>query len=213
MKNSFLALISIGFISVITFILFFFNTQPIKLPTFDPSTQEKIDEPMITFVNPSKGPADAKVTIVEYGDFQCDTCAQMSVSIDAVQQAFPNDVRIVWKNYPNESLHPESTPAAIAAHCAERQGAFWQYHDALFALETNLNASVYPAIAKELELDTQRFADCLKTQDTLGIIQKDFEEARALNLSATPVIFIGKEVFVGYLEPEELTSLVTAHLK
>src|SRR3989339_999676 len=207
MKNSFLALISIGFISVITFILFFFNTQPIKLPTFDPSTQEKIDEPMITFVNPSKGPADAKVTIVEYGDFQCDTCAQMSVSIDAVQQAFPNDVRIVWKNYPNESLHPESTPAAIAAHCAERQGAFWQYHDALFALETNLNASVYPAIAKELELDTQRFADCLKTQDTLGIIQKDFEEARALNLSATPVIFIGKEVFVGYLEPEELTSL------
>lgn len=212
MKNSFLALISIGFTSIIIFVLFFFNTQPIKLPTFDPSKQETVDEPMITFINPSRGPADAKITIVEYGDFQCDTCAQMSASIDAVQQAFPKDVRVVWKNYPNESLHPESTPAAIAAHCAQRQDAFWAFHDALFALDTNLNASVYPAIAKELSLDTQRFADCLKTQDTLGIVQKDFEEARALNLSATPVIFIGKEPFVGYLEPDELSALVTARL-
>ncbi len=213
MKNSFLALISMGFISVIIFVLFFFNTQPIKLPTFDPSKQETLDQPVITFINPSKGPAEAKVTIVEYGDFQCDTCAQMAESLETVQQAFPNDLRIVWKNYPNESLHPESTPSAIAALCAERQGKFWEYHDALFALETNLNATAYPEIAKALELDTQRFNDCIKAQDTLGVVQKDFEEARALNLSATPVIFIDKEVFVGYIKPEELTSIVKAHLE
>ena len=213
MKNTWLALLTIGFLTVVTFIFFFLRTQPIKLPEITQySDNEELTEPTVTFVNPSKGPGTAKVTIVEFGDFQCDTCGGISTSIEAVRNTYPNDVRVVWKNFPNESLHPNSTPAAIAAHCADRQGKFWQYHDQLFLNQSSLSDQLYTDIAKELELDAQRFQDCVTSQDTLGIVQKDFEEARALNLSATPAIYLGKDLFVGYLDFDQLNEIVKARL-
>lgn len=214
MKNTWLAFLTIGFLAVITFIFFFLRTQPIELPHIDEETAGgKIDQPVVTFVNPSKGPASAKVTIIEYGDFECESCAHMSAAVETARQAYKDDVRVIWKNYPNESLHPQSTNAAIAAHCADRQGKFWEYHDILFAQQAVLSPNLYQAISEQLELDTDRFKDCVDSQDTLAVVQKDFEEAKGLGLSATPATYINGKLSVGAVDAAGLLSIIQGELQ
>ena len=192
MKHRWLTLLIVAVLSVLIFVLFSLRLRPIEIPDFSQDeTITSVEQPTITFVNPSKGPADASVTIIEYGDFQCSACADILPTLDAVQKTFPNEVRIVWKNFPNESLHEHATPAAIAAHCAARQGRFWDYHDQLFARQELLSDVQYKQIARELDLDVDRFENCYQSRDTLPIVQKDFEEALGLGLSATPALYIG----------------------
>ncbi len=212
MKNSWLIFLSISFLTIVTFVFFFLNTQPIELPKIDPDKQETLTQPVITFVNPSKGPTSAPVTIVLFGDFQCQACAEMSETIETIRQAYPDNIRVIWKNFPNESLHPEATPSAIAAHCADRQGKFWQYHDQLFTRQSVLSKNTYDEIAKDLALDINRFENCIQSEDTLAIVQKDFEEARALQLSATPATYVGTQLFVGAITLNDLTNLVKTQL-
>ena len=115
---------------------------------------------------------------------------------------------MVWKDAPNESLHPLSTPAAIAAHCAGEQGKFWEYHDQLFGQQVLLNETLFPQIAKDIGLDSSRFQSCYDNRDTLPLVKKDFEEAKALSLSATPTIFLKEERLVGFITVEELIGRV-----
>jgi protein-disulfide isomerase len=213
MKNRWLSFLIIAFLAVITFIFFFIRTSPIKLPDFsDVSEKGSLTTPTVTFINPSKGPDTAKVTIIEFGDFQCQSCRELLEPLKTVQQAYPNDVRLIWKNFPNESLHPQATSAAIAAHCADSQGAFWPYHDLLFIRQSLLSDDVYTQIAQELDLDVNRFTSCASSLDTLPLVQKDFEEARALGLSATPTLYINDELVVGTIGLDELLDLITKHL-
>ena len=129
------------------------------------------------------------------------------MSLDVLLRTIP-DVQVVWKDAPNESLHPLSTPAAIAAHCAGEQGKFWEYHDQLFGQQVLLNETLFPQIAKDIGLDSSRFQSCYDNRDTLPLVKKDFEEAKALSLSATPTIFLKEERLVGFITVEELIGRV-----
>lgn len=129
-------------------------------------------------------------------------------SLEAILKTYPDQVRLVWKDLPNESAHPLATPAAIAAHCADRQGAFWEYHDALFARQSVLSEAVFTQIAQEIGLDTEKFQNCHDSRDTLPIVKKDYEEALALGLTATPTLFVGEEVFVGAVTLADLQEAV-----
>lgn len=214
MRERFLYFIVIGVLAIVVFVLFFIYTQPIpapKLANRDDASVQKT--PTVTFVNPTKGAANPKVTIVEYSDFECVVCKQLNPVIDIVLKTYPNDVRVAWKDMPNDSAHLHATPSAIAAHCADKQGKFWEYAQALFDKQTYLTEATFMQIASDLALNQDKFSKCLETKDTLPIVKKDFAEGQALGVAATPTLFIGDQTIVGLQTADELNALVAEQLK
>lgn len=209
MQHRWLSFLSIAFLGLIVFIFFWYRNQPIEIPTLEETIEiGSLTEPTVTFVNPRKGAEEPTITIVEFGDFECTACKTLATSLEVVVKTYPNDVQIVWKDLPNESVHPLSTPSAIAAHCADKQGAFWDYHDALYTRQTYLAESQFSQIASELGLDVEKFMTCYDSRDTLPIIKKDYEEALALGLTSTPTMFVGDEIIIGAITTESLLDLV-----
>ncbi|MBI2475523.1 DsbA family protein [Candidatus Uhrbacteria bacterium] len=211
--NRWLPFIFIGFFTIIIFLFYSVFLSPVDLERLQKEQQQiSLTEPTTTFVNPSRGANDAKITIIEFGDFECSACRDLMPALETVLKTYPNDVRLVWKDLPNDSAHKQAIPSAIAAHCADRQGGFWQYHDVLFQRQGYLSEDQYTQIASELKLDTGRFSTCIQNQDTLPIVQKDKEEGLALGLVATPTIFVNKEKFVGAVSVDELLQVIQQEL-
>jgi len=208
MKHPWLTLLTFGFVGIIVLFFFGLYSQPLELPSNEPENLPDISSPSVTVVNPTKGAEDPIVQIIEFGDFQCPHCAQLAKDLDTVTETFPGKVQIVWKDMPNTSTHPQAQQAAIAAHCAKRQGQFWAYHDQLFDQQNLLSESTYRSIAQDLELDMSQFSQCLETQNTLPVVRRDLEEALALELNATPTLFIGDKRLVGQISRQEIMGLV-----
>jgi protein-disulfide isomerase len=168
--------------------------------------------PSVDFGNPSQGPTDAELTMVVFGDYQCESCAAFDATIKEVLAGYPNRVRLVWKDLPNAKSHPEARGAAIAARCAQEQGAFWNYHDLLMANQDALAASNLPLFAQELDLDGEAFAACISDKRTEPLVDRDVAEAISLGVTATPYSFIGERRASGALSTERLTSAIDAAL-
>ncbi len=213
MSHRWLAFLSIGALGVVVFIFFVLRLRPIEIPEpVQTIVAGSLASPTVTFVNPSRGSQDAKITIVEFGDFECAPCQTLATSLEVVLKTYPNDVRLVWKDMPNESVHALATPSAIAAHCADRQGKFWEYHDALFTRQNSLSESQFPLIANELGLDTKKFQDCFDSRDTLPIVRKDYEEGLSLGLTSTPTLYIGDDILIGAVTLQEILDLIESKL-
>jgi protein-disulfide isomerase len=213
MQHRWLSLFSIGAISIMVLILFWNFNKPVEINFPDANAEiEFVAEPSITFVNPSKGSDDAVLTIVEFGDFECGPCQALAVSLEVVHKTYPDEVRVVWKNLPNESIHQLATPAAVAAHCADKQGKFWEYHDELFVRQTYLSESQFDQIAVSVGLDEKKFSACNESRDTLPIVKKDYNEGLGLGLTATPTLFIADEIITGAITTEDLLSKVAKAL-
>lgn len=211
-----LPFILVGFFAIVIFLFYSIFLRPIDLENMkekQDSQSATLTEPTVTFVNPSRGPIDAKVTIVEFGDFECSACRDLMPALETVLKTYPKDIRLVWKDLPNDSAHEEAIPAAVAAHCADRQGAFWQFHDILFQRQGYLSEDQYTKIANELKLDTERFNSCIQDEDTFPIVQKDKEEGLALGLVATPTIFVNKEKLIGAVDVQELLQIIEQQLE
>jgi len=214
MQHRWLAFLVLGFLTLTIFVLSWYRNKPIEITTAEEtSTITSLSEPTVTFVNPSYGAEQPTVSIIVFSDFQCSACKTLASSLDVVAKTYPDDVKIIWKDLPNESTHPLSTPASIAAHCANEQGAFWPYHDLLFDRQTYLSESQFPLIAQELELDTDKFSSCFEARNTLPIVKKDYEEGIALGLSSTPTMYINDEVVIGAVTTQEILDLVDELLK
>lgn len=209
-------LLSIGALTFIVFAFFLLRLKPVVPKTDDVADDGPVAgslaEPTVTFVNPSRGPEDARVTLVTFGDFQCDACKQMAESLDIVRRTYPEDVRVVWKDMPNEAAHPLATPAAIAAHCADRQGKFWEYHDSLFDRQSYLSEDELRNAGIEVGLDMNAFARCYDAADTLAVVRKDYEEGLALGILATPTVFVGADSYAGALSISQLSQLIQDEL-
>lgn len=213
MSHRRLTFLSITVLGIIVFIFFGLRLRPIEIPEIKTTSDTaSLSEPTVTFVNPSKGSEDAKLTLIVFSDFQCDACATLADSLAVVLKTYPEDVRLVWKNLPNESLHPLAFPAAIAAHCAAEQDAFWEYHDELFAKQTYISESLFAQIASTLQLDVDTFQSCYDTRDTLPIVTKDYEEGIALGLTATPTLYVGDEMLIGAVNLNSLLSMIEQQL-
>ncbi|NBS41993.1 hypothetical protein EBS80_05055 [bacterium] len=209
MPRPWLTFLTIGTLSAIVFVFFFLRLQPVKpKPIASNDTAGTQTTPTVTFVDPATGPSDASVTIVEFGDFQCQPCKDLSDNLTAVMRSFPDDLRLVWKDMPNESAHSLATPSAIAAQCANRQGKFWEYHDALFERQTYLSEDELANAAADVGLDTIAFKACYDNRDTLDVVRRGFQEGQALGILATPTIYVGSDATSGALSVEQLTTLV-----
>lgn len=147
---------------------------------------------------PSIGPKDAEITIVEFSDFQCPYCQKWHVEVyEQLMAAYPNKVRLVYRNLPLEQIHPQAMNAAEASLCANDQNAYWKYHDKLFDNANALSDDLYARLAKDLGLNTAAFEKCMSDHKHLSAIQKDMQFAIDLGVQSTPTFFINGLAVVG----------------
>lgn len=139
--------------------------------------------------SPVKGPKDARVTIIEFSDFQCPYCTRANETVKEIVKAYPKDVKIVFKNLPLP-FHKEADPAARAALAAGKQGKFWEMHDALFANQASLKADFYTAKAKELGLDVEKFKKDMESDEIKNQVKEDANLAQKHGISGTPGFFV-----------------------
>jgi len=147
---------------------------------------------------PSFGPKDAKIVLVEFSDFQCPYCKRWHQEVyQPLLAAYPGQIRLVYRNLPLTSIHPDAMSAAVASMCANEQGAYWPYHDKLFSDAYGLNKDAYVKYASDLGLDTSAFATCIDSGKFDDFIQKDSDFALNLGVRSTPTFFINGLAVVG----------------
>lgn len=145
----------------------------------------------------SRGPKDAPVTIVEFSDFQCPFCKTANATVKQVLDKYPGKVRLVFRDYPLASLHPQAPKAHEAARCAADQSKFWEYHDVLFERSPKMSPQDLKQYAKDLKLDAATFDQCLDSGKHTAAVDKDFQEGAGLGLTGTPSFFINGKQIVG----------------
>ncbi len=144
---------------------------------------------------PTKGPENAQITIIEFGDYQCVYCKQAEDIINQLFQNHPGQIKLVFRDYPIPS-HPYSIDAAEAAACAADQGMFWEMHDALFEQQDQITSTFLPQLASDLGLNMNQWNACMSSHQHKEAIQADAMEGAALGVTGTPNFFVN-----GYLLP------------
>lgn len=171
-----------------------------------------VEDSEIPDQGPSRGPADAPVTIVEFADFRCPHCRTMLPVLDRVLAAYPNDVRLVFVHMPVVSA--ESGRAAVAAVAAERQGAFWEMHDFLFELQRQpLEEELLRGVVLRLGLDADRFSLDLRSEASVLEVEADLAAAEQLGVRATPAYLVNGRLLEGTQPFEVFRQLIEAELK
>ena len=140
--------------------------------------------------SPAKGPTDARVTIVEFSDFQCPPCAESRDLIKRVLDAYPKDVRLVYKQFPLPSMHKNAVAAARASIAARRQGRFWEMHDTLYKHQDALEPDKLADYAKEIGLDMQRWQHDFDSPEIRELVAREIQDGRAADVDATPTFFV-----------------------
>jgi protein-disulfide isomerase len=172
-------------------------------------------EPLRTQVvgyGPERGPADAPVTIVEFSDFQCPFCGRFEPVVSQVMAEYPRQVRLIYRNYPLTTMHPDAQKAAEGAQCARDQGKFWEMHDLLFAEQTSLSVDALKEKARRLGLDTTAFNDCLDSGKARETIAADVRVGDELGITGTPASFVNGRFAGGAVTESELKDLIDDEL-
>jgi protein-disulfide isomerase len=192
----------IGVVVVAGAIAGFAATRP---PAPDPSLPAVVAEEI------SKGPAEAPVTITEYGDFNCPSCRsyhQLGI-IDQVLAQYPGEVLFVWRHFP--VITPSSPDLAEAAECAADQGAFWDFHDLLFDASPTARGQMV-GFAEQLGLDAEAFNQCFESRGYRDAVEDQTREAFGLGFRGTPSFMINDSPLAGPPTYELLISLVEDQL-
>ncbi len=166
---------------------------------------------------PSEGPADAKVTIVEYSDFQCPYCARAHSTVDQVMKEYKGKVRLVYKNFPL-GFHKFAEPAAIAAECTFEQdpAAFWKLYDYYFEHQQqlspeNIKEKTLEAV-KGTKVDTAKFDDCFDNKKTLAKVQADQAEGQQVGVTGTPAFIINGRKLSGAQPIDRFKAIIDDEL-
>jgi len=168
--------------------------------------------------NPSIGPDDAPITIIEFSDYQCPYCQRWESQVfQKLLDEYPTQVRIVYRDFPLNGIHPEAAPAANAANCAGEQDAYWQYHNKLFSYELNLGKEAYLQYAKELKLDMTTFTACLESDRYAAEVTEDLSYILDLTSrfnfqQSTPTFFINGIYIVGALPYDSFKNVIDREL-
>lgn len=165
-----------------------------------------LSEP-VTAEDHTQGPADAPVTLVEYGDYQCSYCGEAYPILKEVQARMGKSLRFVFRNFPITSIHPQAFIAAEAAEAAGGQGKFWQMHDWLYEHQYDLTPESLVIYAEQLGLDRSRFVKEVNDQTYAARIKADFQGGVMSGVNGTPSLFINGERYDG---PRDVGSLVAA---
>ena len=156
-----------------------------------------------------RGPAEAPVTVVEYGDFECPYCGQAEPVVRELLRDFA-DVRYVWRHLPLNDVHPRAQLAAEASEAAAEQGAFWEMHDLLLDHQDALRPSDLIGYAEQLGLDVERFTDDLRGHVGAARVADDVDSADLSGVSGTPTFFVNGRRHYGAYDIATLSAAVRA---
>ncbi len=161
--------------------------------------------------SPALGSPTAKVTLVEFVDFQCPACRESTSMMRELVAQYPDDLRVVFKHLPLKS-HSQAIPAAEASIAAAEQLKFWQMHDLLFAQQDRLGPELYTALATELGLDMNRFQLDMLDMRAHEILRRDKQLARTLGVKGVPSYFVNGEPIIGPRTIENFQQVIDRHL-
>ncbi|QDE94093.1 thioredoxin [Myxococcus xanthus] len=156
----------------------------------------KVQKVEIPSDSPSFGPATAKVTIVEWSDFECPFCSRVGPTLAKIKESYAKDVRVVFRHQPLP-FHPNAKLAAEASHAAHEQGKFWEYHDKLFANQKAMDRATLEKYAQELGLNVAKFKAALDSGKFRAKVEADMAAGNAVGANGTPTFFINGREFVG----------------
>jgi protein-disulfide isomerase len=174
-----------------------------------PAALRKVDVPADAAI---RGPKFAKVTIVEWSDFQCPFCGRVTPTLKQVEETYGDKVRLIFRHQPLP-FHPNAKPAAEASLAAAEQGKFWQYHDKLFANQQNLDRASLEKYAGEVGLDVKRFKAALDSGKFTKRVEEDSAAGAAAGANGTPTFFINGREFVGAQPFESFKNVIDEELK
>ena len=181
--------------------------------------QEDLDK-LKTSGAPSFGPANASVTIVEFGDFECPNCKEEAKTLrDNVPTKFPTQVHVYFKDFPLEQIHPWAKAASIAGRCIYHQSpsAFWKYHDWIYDHQAdinpdNLKSQVMDFAKTAQDVDGLQLGRCIDTKATEAEVDASLAEGRALHVDATPTVFLNGRRLVGNYPWANIDQIVNGEL-
>ena len=161
--------------------------------------------------DPSRGPADAPIVLVEFSDFQCPYCQQATETIARIVEQYGDQVRFIYKDYPLPN-HAEAFKAAEAGNCANDQGMFWELHDKMFQTQDGLDVAALKTYAIELGLDAEVFSTCLDEGQHAERVEGDLAVGREYGVSSTPTIFINGRTVMGAVPFETFDEIIQEEL-
>ena len=188
----------------------------VALPSPAPAQPgESLSEELVALLgaeeSPAIGPEGARITIVEFSDFQCPFCSRLAESMHRLLEEYPGDIRLEFRHFPL-SFHVNARTAAEAAVCAQQQGKFWEMHDAMFANQASLSREGLMELAPNAGVDVDALAACLDAGEVGARVDSDQETGTALGVTGTPNFFVNGVNFAGALPYEELVAIVEAAL-
>ena len=166
--------------------------------------------------SPSKGPADAKVTVVEFADFECPHCRELYESLQAIETKYPQ-VRFIYKNFPLTQIHPWAETAAIGARCAYEQSpeAFWKVHNAIFDDQDVISAeNIWDKLvsyASQAGLNADTYKACLSSAGAQKAVDAEHAEGVAIGVNSTPTVYVDGRPLAGG-DPQTLVQYIDFEL-
>jgi len=157
---------------------------------------------------PSRGPVDAPVTVVLFSDFECPYCASVNVTLNRVLAEYGDKVRLVYRQFPLDEIHPHADKAAEASLCAAEQGKFWEMHDALFRTPIRLELEELKAKAAAIGLDAPRFDSCLSSGKYAERVRADLEAGKAAGVASTPTLFVNGRPVIGAQPYQQIVKVI-----
>jgi protein-disulfide isomerase len=164
---------------------------------------------------PAFGPAAAPVTLVIFSDFECGFCKEEAKVVrDNVTSAYPKEVRVVFKDFPLEPIHPWAKSASVAGRCVFRQNpnAFWDYHDWMFEHQGDITAETLKTrvldFAKSKGLDPAAITTCMDGKEAVAAVENSQAQGRSLGINSTPTLFINGRKLVGQIPWQQLRQII-----
>jgi protein-disulfide isomerase len=168
--------------------------------------------PVATDGAPARGLANARVTVVEFSDFHCPYCRRVQPTLNALLAKYPNDVRLVYKHFPLDELHPQARRASEASWCAQQQDKFWQFHDRLYAGGSDAAPATLAAMAQSAGIDVATFESCLVSGKAASAVERDAAEGARFGVTGTPGFFINGRLLSGNLPLDRFVEIVEEEL-
>ena len=160
-----------------------------------------------------QGPATAKCTLVEYGDYECPHCGHAYPIVKRIQKHFGKKLRFVFRNFPLNEMHPHAESAAETAEFAGSKGKFWEMHDLLFENQESLGGALYTKLAKDIGLSADDLGRSLEKREFLAHVKSDFTGGVRSGVNGTPTFFFLGERYDGSFEYEDLLGAIQGALE
>lgn len=179
-------------------------------------TEIRLDEPAALVIPVAEddhvhGPADARVTLVEYGEFECPHCGRAHFQLKALRDRLPDlDARFVFRHFARDDVHPFAVRAAVTAEAAALQGRFWEMHDHLFEHQHSLEHEDLERHAKAVGLDLDRFLEDVRNPELLEKVKAHGEGAIRSGATGTPTFFLEGRLYEGSYDLDDLVTAIEA---